>query len=192
MATARMMYEGFDLTLPKFLRRKRNKEHMAIVEHMLAQTTRSWAPIRKRSEWARPAVLPVASERPELPVKVQVKGKAAGSTLLATYANMAEFEAKHNRATYPLKGQPVVFENHTVVLVTAKPWAGKKDDATKREGPKRSAVKVNGKEYGSVWEAFQAFGLSAAHCRKFRAELKQKRKLALEHNGTKYKFETVI
>lgn len=177
--------------LPKFLRRKRTKQSREIVDAIIKQqytATRTWAPIRKASEIPPRPSMPLLTEHPDLPVKVQVKGKEAGSTLLATYANMAEFEAKHNKATYPVKGQPMFFNNHNVILVTAKPWADKEKNATKREGPPASAVICNKVQYGSVLKAFEALKLPISKHQKFRAELKQKRKLTFVHEERKYNF----
>lgn len=176
--------------LPKFLARKRRKP---LTDEELARLLgtnrqREWAPIRKRGEWSEKPTMPLMADNPHLPVKVQVKGKEAGSVLLATYASMAEFERKHNKATYPVKGQPYSFATHTVILVTAKPWAGKKDDAEKRTGPKPSAVQCNGTTYDSVLAAFQALHLPISKHQKFRAELKLKRKLAFAFEGKKFKF----
>lgn len=177
--------------LPKFLKRKKTPENRAIVDAILKQQSakRDWAPMRKPSEIAPRPSMPINSERPDLPVKVQVKeAKRAGSTLLATYANMAEFTAKHNLATYPLRGQPVVLGNHTIVLVSAKPWADKEKNLTKREGPPSSAVNADGVVYGSVLKAFEALKLPIPKHQKFRAELKAKRALDFVHDGVKYAF----
>lgn len=177
--------------IPKFLRRRRTKESRERVAAILRQETakRDWAPIRKASEIpARPS-MPVLVDNPNLPVKVQVKEpKKAGSTLLATYANMAEFHEKHNLTTYPMRGQPVVFGNHTVVIVSAKPWANAEKNATKRTGPKASAVVVDKVTYDSIQRAFEALKLPLNKLQKFRAELKQKRRLPFVHDGRKYNF----
>lgn len=150
---------------------------------------RDWAPIRKPEEWTVKPTMPMVVDNPNLPVKVQVKdGKRAGSTLLATYKNMAEFEAKHDKKNYPLRGQPVLFENHTVVLCSKMFWVDKNKDATKRVGPKASTVYVDGTEYGSVLQAFQALALPVPKHQKFRAELKQKRTLAFLHDGKSFTF----
>ncbi len=185
-----LMHNGVDITIPKFLRRKRTKASRALVEHVLKQETakRAWAPIRKPEEWTPRPAMPLLTDHPDLPIKVQVKGKQAGSTLLATYANMAEFEAKHDKATYPVKGQPMLFNGHNVILVTAKPWADKEKNATKRVGPKASAVIVDKATYDSAQVAFEALKLPIKRLQKFRAELKKKRKLVFEHDGKKYKF----
>ncbi len=184
-----LMHNDIDLTIPKFLRRKRTKASRALVAHVLKQETakREWAPIRKRGEWTERPTMPLLTDHPDLPIKVQVKGKAAGSTLLATYANMAEFEAKHDKTTYPVKGQPMLFNGHNVILVTAKPWAGK-ETTPKRVGPKASAVIVDKVQYDSVPVAFVALGLPSSKMQKFRTALKAKRKLVFEHDGRKYKF----
>lgn len=177
--------------IPKFLRRRKTKESSERVAAILRQETvaRDWAPIRKRVQSVSPKTPHIFCEHPELPVKVQVKeAKRSGSTLLATYANMAEFAEKHNLSTYPMRGQPVVFGNHTVVLVSAKPWADKEKNATKRVGPKASAVFVDKVQYDSVLAAFVALQLPVKKHQKFRAELKVKRKLAFVHDGKKYSF----
>lgn len=180
-----------DLVPPKFLRRKKTKETADRVARVLQQETsqRAWAPIRKKGEWTEKPTMPLQNDHPDLPVKVQVKDpKRAGSTLLATYANMAEFEAKHNKATYPVKGQPMQFQGHTVILVTAKPWADKEKNAVKREGPKASAVNVDGVLHDSVLFAFQALKLPVNKHQKFRAELKKARALPFVHEGKTYNF----
>jgi hypothetical protein len=179
-----------DWRIPKFLRRKRTKEQRAFVDRILNERTRAreWAPIRKKGEWSEKPTMPLMTDHPDLPVKVQVKGKEAGSTLLATYANMAEFEAKHNKATYPVRGQPFSFETHTVILVTAKPWADKEKNAVKREGPKQSAVKADGVLYDSVLAAFQALKLPVPKHQKFRAQLKKDRSGVFVHDGKQYAF----
>lgn len=182
-----------NLTIPKFLRsglsKKASRERIDEIIKRDYVAQRTWAPIRKREDWSVKPATPVMTDHPHLPVKVQVKDpKRAGSTLLATYANMAEFEAKHNKATYPVKGQPIFFENHNVILVTAKPWADKEKNATKREGPKASAVIVNKQMYDSVLAAFTALGLPINKHQKFRAELKLKRKLSFAHEGKKFNF----
>lgn len=161
-----------------------------MIDRILAEHTRArdWAPIRKLSEIPARPTMPLMTDHPDLPVKVQVKGKQAGSTLLATYANMAEFEAKHNKATYPVKGQPYSFATHTVILVTAKPWANKEKNAVKREGPKASAVIVDKVQYDSVLAAFQALHLPVPKHQKFRAQLKKDRKGTFVHEGKKFKF----
>jgi hypothetical protein len=177
--------------IPKFLRRKRTKESRERVAAILRQETscRDWAPIRKASEIAPRPTIPVVVDNPDLPVKVQVKEpKKAGSTLLATYRNMAEFHEKHNLSTYPMRGQPVTFGRHTVVIVSAKPWADKEKNAVKRVGPKASAVIVDGKMYDSVLAAFVALKLPVSKHQKFRAELKAKRKLPFVFEEKKYNF----
>jgi hypothetical protein len=177
--------------IPKFLRRRRTKESRERVAAILRQDTvkRSWAPIRKASEIPPRPSMPVIVDNPSLPVKVQVKEpKKSGSTLLATYANMAEFHEKHNLSTYPMRGQPVVFGNHTVVIVSAKPWADKEKNAVKRVGPKASAVIVNKTMYDSTQAAFEALKLPLNKLQKFRAELKIKRKLTFVHEEKKYNF----
>lgn len=172
-----------DFEMPKFLRRERNK---TMVDDLLKRDhnrQRAWAPIRKHVP-APPR--PVFTEHPDLPVKVQVKDpKRSGSTLLATYANMAEFEAKHDKGSYPVRGQPMLFNNHNVVLVTAKPWAGKEK---KPAGPKASTVIVDKVQYDSVLAAFETLQLPVSKHQKFRAELKQKRKLTFLHQNKKFKF----
>lgn len=176
--------------IPKFLRRKRNKHDRALVDGILRQQSakRTWAPIRKASEIPPRPSMPLLTDHPDLPVKVQVKGKEAGSVLLAVYANMTEFEAKHNKATYPVKGQPMLFNNHNVILVTAKPWADKEKNAVKRVGPKASAVIVDKVQYESVLQAFEALKLPVSKHQKFRAELKKKLKLVFVHDEKKYAF----
>jgi hypothetical protein len=186
------MHHHDDLEIPAFLRRNRTKEEQrAISLGIIRRDTaaREWAPIRKRSEWTVTPPPPLHSEQPDLPVKVQVKDpKHAGSTLLATYANMAEFEAKHNKVTYPVKGQPVVFGRHTLILVTAKPWADKEKNATKREGPKASAVNVDGVIYDSVLAAFTALTLPVNKHQTFRALLKKERSKPFIHEGKSFAF----
>ncbi len=182
------------LDIPKFLRRKRTKDSRANVDTILRQQTakRSWAPIKKISEIVPRPSLPLMTDHPDLPVKVQVKGKEAGSTLLAVYANMAEFETKHNKATYPVRGQPIFFDNHNVILVTAKPWADKEKNAVKRVGPKASAVICNKVQYDSVLAAFQALKLPVSKHQAFRAQLKKDRTKVFLHDGTKYNFSYEI
>ncbi len=180
-----------DIKVPSFLRRKRTKATRIATEAIVRQQTaaRSWAPIRKASEIPARPMMPMLTDHPDLPVKVQVKDpKRAGSTLLATYASMAEFESKHNKATYPVKGQPMFFENHNVILVTAKPWADKEKNATKRVGPKASAVIVDKVTYDSAQVAFETLKLPINKLQKFRAELKLKRKLVFVHDAKKYNF----
>lgn len=177
--------------IPKFLRRKRTKASRAAADEAInyRSAKRTWAPIRKASEIAPRPTAPLFTDHPDLPIKVQVKEpNKAGSTLLATYANMAEFEAKHNKATYPVKGQPIEFQGHNVILVTAKPWADKEKNAVKRIGPKPSAVIVNKVQYDSVLAAFQALKLPVSKHQKFRAELKVKRKLTFVHDERKFNF----
>jgi len=177
--------------LPKFLRRKKTKDDRARVDAILRQegAKRTWAPIRKASEIPARPTMPLLTDHPDLPIKVQVKdAKKAGSVLLATYANMAEFEAKHNKATYPVKGQPMLFQGHNVILVGAKPWADKEKNATKREGPPSSAVNADGVVYSSVLKAFEALKLPIPKHQKFRAELKKARALDFVHDGNKYAF----
>jgi hypothetical protein len=179
------------LNFPKHLLRKLSKKDAEargrIVDRLINVGAREWVPIRKKGEWSERPTMPLLTNDPHLPVRVQVKGKEAGSVLLATYANMEEFEKKHNKATYPVKGQPVTLDGTTIILVTAKPWAGK-ENIVKREGPKKSAVKVGGKPYDSVPKAFAALKLPTGKMQVFRKELKAKKKLTFEHDGKKYNF----
>ena len=181
--------------IPIFLRRRKTLKNRAVVDAILKQQgeKRSWLPIRKASEIPARPNMPLLTDHPDLPVKVQVKDpKFSGSTLLATYANMAEFEAKHNKGTYPVRGQPALFCNHNVVLVAAKPWANKEKDAVKRIGPKASAVVVDKLQYDSVLRAFEALKLPVNKHQKFRAELKKKRKLTFLLEGKKFNFSFPI
>jgi hypothetical protein len=185
-----------DLKIPKHLRRKKVKRTDAELARLLGtDRAREWAPLRKRGEWSEKPEMPLLTNDPHLPVRVQVKGKEVGSVLLATYANMEEFNAKHNKASYPVKRQPVTLDGTTIILVTAKPWAGKKDDAQKRQGPAgpaKSAVRVGATLYGSVLKAFEALKLPISKHQKFRAELKKAGKLAFTHDGVDYAFNTNV
>jgi hypothetical protein len=118
-----------DLTPPPGLVRQRTPETKAAADAIINQTSgnrpREWAPIKKKGEWAERPTMPNFASDPALPVRVQVKKSGqAGSTLLAEYPSFAAFEAGHDGKTYPVKGSSVL-DGHTVVLVTAKPWAGK-------------------------------------------------------------------
>lgn len=177
-----------ELRIPKFLRRKKQtREQVRALLDRWDVRKREWASTRKASE-KRPS-MPLVADNPDQPVKVQVKEpKRAGSVLLATYANMAEFEAKHNKSTYPVKGQPMAFQGYTVILVTAKPWADKEKNAVKRVGPKASAVNVDGVVYDSVLAAFTALALPVSKHQQFRASLKRERSKLFEHNNKSYAF----
>lgn len=167
---------------------------------------REWAPIRKRSEWTPKPEMPIVAADPSAPVKVQLKvPRQAGSTLLAEYANMADFDANHSRKDYPIKGQPASLDGVTIVLVTAAIWIakGKEPTTSKREGPPKSTVRVRGmgnkvinpeKEattYRSVLVAFTELKLDVKRHQKFRAELKKVGKLTYTEAGKGYEFEVV-
>ncbi len=115
--------------LPQFLR-DAALQHPPItdeqIKRMASPAGRVWTAIKKKGEWAERPTMPIKVTDESLPVKVQVKkGGEAGSTLLAEYPDMATFRANHDLKTYPASGPAVTFEGFTVILVTAKPWAGK-------------------------------------------------------------------
>jgi hypothetical protein len=187
------MHNGIDLTPPKFLRRRLTPESKARINAMIKQlnnpAVRQWSPIRKPHEIAPRPTMPMQTDHPDLPVKVQVKkGGQAGSMLLATYKNMAAFTAGHDHKTYPPIGQPMLFQGHNVILVRAKPWAGK--ERTPGTGtPKGKQVWVNGKQYESVAGAFRTLGLPwKPQGRKLRRALKKTRTMPFSYDGKDYVF----
>lgn len=116
--------------MAELLRTPGTKEYEArqralAVAAQISGVNRVWAPIRKKGEWTETPKAPTdyGVDR-ALPVRVQVKVTKQGSTLLETYPDYAAFEREHNVKSYPVKGTAVL-DGHTVVLVTAKPWAGK-------------------------------------------------------------------
>lgn len=119
-----LMVNGIDLAIPAFLKRTgpRLTNEQA---RRLVSPAREWAPIRKLADCTPKPVAPTVVSNAALPVKVQIKGKEAGSVLLAQYPDFAAFTAQHDAKTYPVKGSAIM-DGHTVVLVSAKPWAGKK------------------------------------------------------------------
>lgn len=102
--------------------------------------SREWAPVRKEGEWAKRPEVPTYVDDRSLPVVVNVRTKAVPE-LLARYGNMDEFEAAHDKKTYPIS-RTARYDGETIVLVTAKPWAGREKAPPKEKKQGRSKVDV--------------------------------------------------
>lgn len=130
-------------TIPAFLRREghrlTNEEARALGRGQIA-----WAPFRDHTQKVEKAPDPIFVTNPHAPVTVAVRGKE-GPTNLATYANMEEFERRHDRAAYPIV-RTASSADQTIVLVSAKPWAKSHEVVTTVGGKKmtRLAAKIAG------------------------------------------------
>lgn len=108
------------------------------LKRLIDPKVRDWAPIRKISELPPRPEIPVFVDNRNQPVIVSVRG----GNEIARYENMDEFDKAHDKKTYPVK-QTANYEGTTLVLVTAKPWAGK-ERPEKAPGERRSGrSKVN-------------------------------------------------
>lgn len=130
-----------DLTILTFLirqdqRRLTNEEAAALVESTAGRRSTWWMPGK---DWKSTVVsLPTIMARyngakhPEQPVSVRVPA-GNGATELVAYASWAEYEAAHDAKSYPPK-RVQSLDGVTVVLVTPKPWAGRKPAAVPAQG----------------------------------------------------------
>ncbi len=111
------------LEIPAFLvrhgRRLTHAEARALVE-----PRRTWTTMPKPScrSAARPSGIFV--DNPAAPVTVNVRQKTGSPAFLARYANLAAFLETHDVATWPIV-RHVGNQDETLVLVSAKPWAGR-------------------------------------------------------------------
>lgn len=140
------------LAIPAFLKRKgkrlTNEEARKLAEETSGRT-RTWAPFKDYNSpeykaaaaEARKPVFFVTNE--DAPVTVSVKDKEVRT--LARYANIADFKAQHDYVTYPFN-RAISTKDETIVVVTAKPWAGKvsgiKTAPTKPREGKRTKLDI--------------------------------------------------
>ena len=139
IARPRAIVDGIDITIPDFLYRvapgfEPGKRAVAIA----GNRPREWAPIKKAGEWEKVKPPKMFVDDPSLPVVVKTRDGA----LVGDYANMAEFEAKHDLTTYPTRSS-LLHDGTTIILVGSKPWAGKVAVAApKKERVGKSKVQI--------------------------------------------------
>lgn len=112
-----------DLAIPTFLRR--NGDRLTNEQaRALGQPNRTWAPIMPRGQKAPARPAGIFVENPAAPVTVNVRQKTGAPAFLARYPDLAAFMAAHDVATWPIV-RHVGNQDETLVLVSAKPWAGR-------------------------------------------------------------------
>jgi hypothetical protein len=137
-----VIHNGIDITIPDFLRRQGSKLTREEVDAFTNPRNIVWAPFRDRKAEPPPAPAPVFVTDRTLPVQVNVRTKDAPQGL-AKYADMDEFEAKHDFKTYPVS-RTGTYEGETIILCNAKPWAGREPSERKPREP-RMPGQVRGK-----------------------------------------------
>lgn len=120
----RAIVDGIDITIPKALRapKKTPEEREALIRLIRTEGTaqRHW--VMPDPNAPKPAPDKVFVYDDKLPVQVNVRVRKGPPVSLATYENLAEFESKHDRASYPVV-QTASDKDQTIILVSAKPWA---------------------------------------------------------------------
>jgi hypothetical protein len=113
-----------DLQIPAFLRRQGNRLSHEQARALADHRRRVWAPFRDHSRKEPNRPTPLFVDDREAPVVVNVRQKTGSPVLLERYANAADFEARHDASTYPVV-RTACYQGETLVLVSAKPWAGR-------------------------------------------------------------------
>lgn len=118
----KVIVNGYDVTIPKFLRSTNRLLTHAESEALVRPQT-VWAPFRdyKNLPPAPPPPVFVTNRAAQVQVNVRTKDHPEA---LATYANMDAFEAGHDFKSYPVVRSASNAEQ-IVILVSAKPWAGR-------------------------------------------------------------------
>lgn len=122
-APPKVIYDGIDITVPKFLAAGPLPPLSERVVPATVNGKRDWVmpdPNKPRVK----QTAPIFVTNPKAPVEVKAyNGKTL--ELLASYEDLADFEAKHDLKTYPIK-QTVDSEHLTIMVASPKPWAARK------------------------------------------------------------------
>jgi hypothetical protein len=201
----KIVVNGIDITIPAFLRRAGKRLSDVQLKAILAAP--GWAPIRQKGESVMAAIQAKVSN-PDAPVEVMMRDRDNAETT-KRFSTLRNFEDWYNPKAHRYLGT-VNNDKITVVMMDVETFAmadamaGKAKAVKPEPTPKKAAptgargsnrgsgastVWANGKEFRSVLLAFETLKLDVKKHKKFRAELKAKKKLAYSEGKKTVAFE---
>lgn len=155
-----MLVNGIDVATPAFLKRDGSKklthEEAAELVNVTSGRRREWImPDNSPEAQAAKAAAKLEEQKAkilvtndEAPVTVSTRTDSGVKTL-AVYQNMTEFRAQHDFGAYPFR-ESRSDKDQTVILVTAKPWAGREAKSDTPRAPRTSTGRTKAEIIGDM------------------------------------------
>jgi len=203
----KIVVNGIDITIPAFLRRSGKRLTDVQLKALLAAP--GWAPIGRQKGESVMAAIQAKISNPDAPVEVLMRDRD-NNEQVKKFPTLRAFEEWYNPKGHRYLGT-VNNEKVTVVMMDVETFAmadamagqakgfSKPADTAKKPTPAgargsnrgtgASTVYADGKEFRSVLLAFETLKLDVKKHKKFRAELKAKKKLAYTEGKRTVQFE---